>query len=74
MSAALRTAAATAVSALALLAIWAGPATAADEFDKFAIESVSAGLADKQAGKHADMTLGVHLTRDGNQPFANVRD
>lgn len=74
MSAALRTAAATALSALALLAVWAGPATAADEFDKFAIESVSAGLADKQAGKHADMTLGVHLTRDGNQPFANVRD
>ena len=73
MSAALRTAA-TAVSALALLAVWAAPASAAEEFDKFAIESISAGLSDKQAGKHADMTLAVKLARDGNQPYALVRD
>ncbi len=54
--------------------VWASPAAAADEFDKFAVESVSASLSDSQAGKHADMTLAVKLTRDGNQPYAYARD
>lgn len=73
MSAALRTAAATAAAALALLVALASPA-AAEEFDKFAVESVFASLSDTQAGKHADMTIGVTLTRNGNQPYANARD
>ncbi|HEX6204351.1 MAG TPA: hypothetical protein VFZ29_00900, partial [Solirubrobacterales bacterium] len=73
MSAALRTAIAT-VSVAALLGVWASPASAAEEFDKFAVESVSASLSSTQAGKHADMTLGVKLTRDGNTPYALVRD
>lgn len=74
MSAGLRTAIASAAAALALLGVWASPAAAADEFDKFAVDSVSASLSDSQAGKHADMTIAVGLTRDGNQPYAYARD
>ncbi|HEX6205727.1 MAG TPA: hypothetical protein VFZ29_07965, partial [Solirubrobacterales bacterium] len=74
MNAALRMAIATATSALALLGICASPAAAADEFDKFAVESISASLSDSQAGKHADMTVAVKLTREGNQPYAYARD
>ncbi len=74
MNSALRRSIVTATTALALLGLSAAPAGAAEEFDKFAIESVSAGLSDKQAGKHADMTLGVRLTRDGNQAYANLED
>jgi hypothetical protein len=70
VSAALRTA----IVALALLGVWVSPAAAADEFDKFAVEAVSASLSDSQAGKHADMTLTVKLTREGNQPYAYARD
>lgn len=60
-------------AALALLGVWSAPAGAA-EFDKFAIESVSASLSDKQAGAHADMTIAVELARDGNEPYAYARD
>ncbi|HEY5941344.1 MAG TPA: hypothetical protein VIT89_00595, partial [Solirubrobacterales bacterium] len=74
MSAALRTAIATATAAAALLCVWASPAAAAEEFDQFAVESASASLSSSQAGKHADMTIGVKLTRDGNTPYALVRD
>jgi len=74
MSPLLRKATTAAVAAAALLAVVAAPAYAAEEFDKFAIESVSASLSNKQAGAHADMTLSVNLTRDGNNPYANARD
>ncbi|HEY3435489.1 MAG TPA: hypothetical protein VGK41_07525 [Solirubrobacterales bacterium] len=74
MSAALRNTFATAAAALALLGVWASPAAAAEEFDKFAVESAFASVTDSQAGKHADMTIGVKLTRDGNQPYALARD
>jgi hypothetical protein len=73
MSAPLRRIAALALSLLAL-GVWAAPATAADEFEKFAIESVFAELSDKQAGAHADMTIGVVMTRKGDEPYARVRD
>jgi len=63
-----------AILALALLGAWAAPASAAEEFDKFAIESVSASLPDKQAGSHADMTIAIKLTRDGNAPYAKARE
>jgi hypothetical protein len=60
---------------LVLLSLWGVPALAADEeFDKFAIESVSASLSDKQAGAHADMTIAVKLTSNGDTPYARVRD
>jgi len=74
MSARLRTVVLTAASSLALLGVFATSAYAADEFDKFAVESVSASLSDTQAGKHADMTVAVKLTRNGNEPYAFARD
>ncbi|MFL5874149.1 MAG: hypothetical protein ACJ75T_11860 [Solirubrobacterales bacterium] len=74
MSAALRSALAAAIAALALLGLWASPAVAAEEFDKFAVESASASLSSSQAGKHADITIAVKLTRNGNDPYAKARD
>ena len=43
------------VASIALMAL-ASPVSAAEEFSKYDIESVSASLSDKQAGAHADMT------------------
>ncbi|HET8814025.1 MAG TPA: hypothetical protein VFM51_03630 [Solirubrobacterales bacterium] len=63
-----------AATALALAAALAAPASGEDEFDKFAIESVFVSLSDKQAGAHADMTIGVALTRKGNSPYAAAKD
>ncbi len=74
MSAALRRTATAAAAALTLLAAWAAPAGAAEEPEKFAVKSVSASLTDKQAGAHADMTVSVALTRDGNNPYAKAQD
>jgi hypothetical protein len=74
MSRAMKRATGIAILALALLGVWAAPAGAADEFDKFAIESVSASLSDKQAGAHADMTIAIALTRDGNAPYAKASE
>jgi hypothetical protein len=64
------------VGLLALVALLGPPGTAgaADDYEKFAVESVSASLSDRQAGAHADMTIGVHLTRDGNNAYAKARD
>lgn len=59
------------------LSILAGPvnsAIGAEEFDKFAIETVSSELSNHQAGYHADMTVDVQFTRDGNAPYAIARD
>jgi hypothetical protein len=74
MSAALRRAVASGALALAFLGAWAAPASGEDEFDKFAIEAVSASLSDKEAGAHADMTVAIKLTRKGNEPYANAQD
>ncbi len=68
-----------AAAALVLLGIAAAPATAAEEFDKFALESVSARLTanghpENQAGAHADMTIAIALTHNGNLPYARARD
>jgi len=61
--------------ALALMAVPVATTTAAeDEFEKFGIEAAFAELSNKQAGYHADMTIGVKLTRDGNRPYALPRD
>jgi hypothetical protein len=61
---------------LAIVALGASVATAfaAEEFDKFGVESTFAELSNRQAGYHADMTIGVKLTRNGNQPYAYPRD
>jgi hypothetical protein len=80
MSPVLRKIAAISVASLVLVGAGAAPATAAEEFDKFAIETVSVGLhgkeglAARQAGAHADMTIGVKLTSEGNAPYARARD
>ncbi|HET8955967.1 MAG TPA: hypothetical protein VFN18_09950 [Solirubrobacterales bacterium] len=62
------------VLALSLLGVWAPGASAAEEFEKFGVDSVFAELSNRQAGYHADMTLGVGLTRNGNLPYALPRD
>jgi hypothetical protein len=75
MNSALRRVAALAISTLALLGAGAPTASAAEEFDKFRVESVSASLANQQAGYHSDMTIGVKLaTKAGDAPYARVRD
>lgn len=57
-----------------ILAISSVPAMAADEFDKFALESVSASLSTAQAGAHADFTTSFQLSAKGGQPYAYTRD
>lgn len=75
MSTALRRLAAIAVASLILTIAGATPANAAEEFEKFGVESVSASISDTQAGAHADMTLAVKLTtKSGNEPYARVQD
>ena len=66
-------------TAAIFLGILATPANAAEEFDKFALESVSASLTanghpENQAGAHADMTIAISLTHNGNLPYARARD
>jgi hypothetical protein len=59
---------------LSAMALWASPAGAA-EFDKFAVESVSASLSTTQAGAHADLVTTFQLARDEkNKPYAVTRD
>ena len=74
MSRALNRVALLASLVLSLLGSTTATATAAEEFDKFAVESVFTELSNKQAGYHADMTIGVKLTRNGNQPYAYPKD
>jgi hypothetical protein len=53
----------------------AQPATAAEEFGKYAVESVSASLSTPQAGAHADMTIAFTLTHNKKgEPYALTRN
>jgi hypothetical protein len=72
-AAAIRTAT-TLASLLVLGLLLASPATAAEEFDKYALESVGAELSTNQAGAHADMTISFRLTEEKGKPFARTRD
>src|SRR3954465_867630 len=64
-----------ALSTAAFIWVFAGTATAADEFEKYALEEVSASLSNTQAGSHADLTIGFKLTRDkAVEPYALTRD
>ena len=65
-----------ALTALAAsFALWAAaPAQAADEFEKYGIESASVSLENVQAGAHADTTISFALTEKGGQPYAKTRD
>ncbi len=62
------------LTALALLGVGAANAGAAEEFDKYALESVTAGLSTTQAGAHPDLTIGIEINRDGNTPYALTKD
>lgn len=63
------------VLVLALLGTVAVIAGAAEEYDKYALESVSASLTSTQAGAHADLTTTFMLSRDAEgAPFAKTRD
>ena len=59
---------------MALGLLMAGPAGAAEEFERYALESVSASLSTNQAGAHADFTTTFALTEEGGKPFARTRD
>lgn len=74
MSAMIRKFAIVAALALAVLAGSVATAAAAEEFDKFALESTFADLSTNQAGDHPDMTIGFKLARNGNEPWALVKD
>jgi hypothetical protein len=52
----------------------ASTASAAEEFEKYAIESGSVSLASSQAGAHADLTVGFSLTENGGNPYAPTRN
>ncbi len=60
--------------ALAIVGASATNAAAAEEFDKYALESVTAGLSTTQAGAHPDLTIGIEINRDGNTPYALTKD
>ncbi|MGN6276243.1 MAG: hypothetical protein ACTHNP_09995 [Solirubrobacterales bacterium] len=60
--------------ALAISWACAGTAGAAEEFEKYAVESVSASLSTTQAGAHADFTTSFRLTEAEGKPFAKTKD
>ena len=67
-----------ALGALVAFVSTADPAGAADEFDRYALESASASLSTNQAGAHADVTtsFSISQTTEGGQPkaFALTRE
>jgi hypothetical protein len=61
--------------ALGLLAVSSSSVLAAEEFDRYKLEEVSASLSSTQAGAHADFTTVIRLSSDVNgAPFARTRD
>ncbi|HKF83593.1 MAG TPA: hypothetical protein VKB23_11595, partial [Solirubrobacterales bacterium] len=61
---------------LSLGLLLASPSLAAEEFDQYALESVSVSLSGNQAGEHADFTTTFRLTENTleGRPFARTRD
>jgi hypothetical protein len=68
-----RAALASAVAGL-WLATWVAPAQAVEEFDKYAVESVSSSLSSTQAGAHADLTVSFALNQKDGEPHGLTRD
>jgi hypothetical protein len=60
--------------AIGVLGAAAGPASAAEEFEKYELESVSASLSTTQAGAHADFTTLFELSEKEGKPYAQTRD
>jgi hypothetical protein len=56
------------------LALGAGPAIAAEEFEKYELESASVKLSTPQAGAHADFTTSFSLSEKEAKPYAQTRD
>lgn len=63
-----------ATSALLALALGGSPAQAEEEFDRYALESVSTSLSTTQAGGHPDFTTKIELSEENGEPFATTRD
>lgn len=63
-------------TALCALALAPAAASAAEEFDKYALESVSASLSSNQAGAHADLTTSFELTENEAEarPYGLTKD
>jgi hypothetical protein len=59
---------------LATWLAWAAPAEAIEEFDRYAVESVSAELSTTQAGAHADFTPSFQLAEKAGEPYGLTRD
>jgi hypothetical protein len=59
--------------AIGVFAVWTTTATA-DEFEKYALESVSVSLSSVQAGAHADFTTAFKLAQKEGKPYAQTRD
>jgi hypothetical protein len=59
---------------LAALAVWPGSSSAADEFDKYALEGASVSLSTEQAGDHPDLTTAFALTKKEGQPYALTKE
>jgi hypothetical protein len=53
---------------------WAAPAQAVEEFEKYAVQSLSASLSTTQAGAHADLTTSFRLTEKAGEPHGLTRD
>src|ERR671910_927482 len=61
--------------AIGALSVCGGSASAAEEFDKYALEAVSAELTTTQAGAHADLTTTFELSEQpGGEPYALTKD
>jgi len=58
----------------ALFGVFAASAQAAEEPEKYELESVSTALSTRQAGAHADLTIGFSLSEEGGKPFAKTRE
>lgn len=56
------------------IATWATPAMAIEEFENYAVKSVTSSLSDDQAGAHADLTVQFQLTEKAGEPFGLTRD
>ena len=56
------------------LSLSASAASADDEFEKYALESVSVELSTTQAGAHADFTTSFALAQKEGLPYAQTRD
>lgn len=54
--------------------VFAGPAQGADEFENYALESISTSLSTTQAGAHADFTTTIELTNNAGKPYAQTKD